>query len=399
MAIITLSNGGALFEERYAFPNPELVVRSVFRKQDIKYLKAHNASETASIVYFYGDRNYDQNLAAYVGETQVSPVQRFSNTHSKKNWFKNLKYPVVSMAESTINPWDMETRRSIEALCAYKMKQLGFEMVNAETMRWGHGVEHHPSVNVMYVESVASLLVNYQVAMLGLAGMDVKAIAALQGHFVQEEEIWDFSTAQAVVADDFASAKRMRSEEKMLALLKAGLISLNEPLYTTHKLVHRAVVLVGPDEVKWRDGTFGIRECIKAFAQEAFSTGLTSKQAEGWGSFDPLMNFAIERNEDRFRLNELWNQIKPTTESEVTEDEPDVDDEWSALVEENQLEGDEVLCNTKRGMIKEHGKIEYEGGFYYSLADFGEATGGLRKDGYGDFTVLHGGERYYLTMN
>jgi hypothetical protein len=134
MSIIRLSNGGSLFEERFSFPDPDIIVRSVFRFEDIKYLKARNASDAVSVVYFYGDRDYLNNLTHYTGETSNSPLNRYTGTHSKKDWCKSLKYPVIGMAESVLNPWDTDTRKTIESLIAYKMKQHGFATVNTDNL-------------------------------------------------------------------------------------------------------------------------------------------------------------------------------------------------------------------------------------------------------------------------
>lgn len=400
MAFITLSNGGTLIEERFSFPDPELIIRTVFRFEDIKYLKARNSSEIASIVYFYDDRDYLHNLTHYTGETSNSPLSRYQATHSKKEWCQSLTYPIIGMAESVVNPWDTETRKTIEALCAYKMKQQGFNVVNADTMNWTHGVVIPPSVNGLYADSVAKILVQHQIALLGLSGTNIHEIAKSLGHEVEEEIIEPDDTI-ILTLDYFKTPNRISSEEKFRALLLTGQITAGEPLFTNHRLIHRAVTLKTSDSVEYRGVSYKPRDALKAMAHEAYTEGLTTSQVEGWKSYDAFGGFAVERDGERKTLASLWNKIKPTEFSTPGSEEPAeiVDEEWYQLVVSNGLAGSQLICNQVSAVIGEAGSITFDGQTVWSLTAFGEAVGGLQSNGYGDFTVYHQGENYLINSD
>lgn len=397
MTIMKLSNGGALVEERFSFPDPDLTIRTVFRFDDIKYLKAR-ISEMASIVYFYGDRDYYNNLTHYTGETQNSPLSRYKSTHSKKDWCKNLKYPLIGMAESSVTPWDMDTRKTIEALCAFKMKQMGFNVINADTINWSHGVIIPPTVNSVYAESVANLLIAHQVSLLGLSGFDVKALAKEQGYQFEEEEDLTPDENIRFSLNDFASPNRIKAEEKFKALIKSGRIVLGEPLYTNHKLVHKAVNLRSPDSVEYRGVLYTPREALKAMAHEAYIEGATQRQVDGWSAYDPLMMFCVDRLDERVRLLDLWNEIKPT-ELLVDEAPVEAEDEWYSIVMSNSLVGASLHSNGFEALIGENAVIEMGEDRFVSLTAFGEAVKGLDEAGQGSFTLKHGGEVYTLRID
>jgi hypothetical protein len=397
MSIIRLSNGGSLFEERFSFPDPDITIRSVFRFEDIKYLKARNASDDVSLVYFYGDRDYLNNLTHYTGETVNSPLARYTSTHSKKEWCKSLKYPVIGMAESVLNAWDTDTRKVIEALVAYKMKQHGFSTVNTDNINWSHGVVIPSTVNGAYADSVANLLVNHQIALLGLAGKDIHFIAETLGFVIDKEPVYEADEATRLTLDDFPNPHRITATEKMIALIKTGRVNIDEPLYTTHKFIHKAAIFRKPDALEYKGNLYAPRELVKLFAHEAFTEGLTVKQGDGWTAYDPLCNFAVERNGEKVRLLDLWKEVQPTDSSQA--DDRTIDQEWYNLVISNGIAGASLTCNSKTAVIEDDARIRLDDSVYYSLTEFGEAVDGLDDSGFGDFAIIHNGDHYTITSD
>lgn len=399
MSVVKLSNGGALLEERRSFPDPDIIIRVVFRVEDIKYLNPRSASGVSSVVYFYDERDYMNSLTHYTGETSETPFARFRNTHSKKAWLQDIKYPLIGMAESLGTPWDIETRKTIESLCAYRMKELGFSVVNAETHNWAHGVSIPPTVNGAYADSVAKLLVEHQIAVLGLAGTDVRTIARRLGTLEEATEL----THEEVATTDAAETEfivqnptHLKTEEKFDILIKAGLLRIGEPLYLTHRLVDKTVMLRSPMEVEYRDAMYLPREAIKAIAHEIFTSGVTQKQAEGWNGYNALTCLAVERNNEKIKIEALWNSVKHRVAGYKTEEPDVVDEEWLNLVLTSELVGAALICNNREAVIGEKARIMIDDKTFLSLTEFGEYVDGLNDNGWGDFKIRHQGEIYTI---
>jgi hypothetical protein len=403
MSVIKLSNGGSLIEDRYSFPDPDIIIRIVFRLEDIKYLKPRSASDVSSVVYFYDDRDYLANLTHYTGETGESPLQRFRQTHSKKEWLKSIRYPLVGMAESMGTPWDIDTRKTIESLCAFKMKTLGFSVVNSQTTNWSHGVSIPPTVNGAYADSVANILVEYQIAHLGLMGVDVKKIASeLNGTTEDFSGVTEGRRTLDTDETEFivAAPAHIKSEEKFEILIKSGLLHVGEPLYLTHRLANKVVTLRGANDVEYREGHYPPREAIKAIAHEMFSQGVTARHTEGWGGYDPLANLSVERSNEQVKLKSLWDSVKHrVTGYEFAGDDETVevvDEDWLNLVLSSELAGSVVICNSVEAEIGPQAHIIVGDNAFVSLADFAEFAGGLSSEGMGDFRVRHLGEIYTI---
>lgn len=400
MTIRKLSNGSSLIEESYNYPDPEIIIRSVFRIEDIQHLKARNPSDLASVVYFYGDRDYNNNLTNYTGETQNSPYSRYKQTHSKKEWCQNLIYPFIGMAENKKDPWDMETRKTIESLVAYKMQQIGFNIVNHNNMNWSFGVTIPRSVNGVYVETVANLIVSYQLALLGLTGVNVKEIGVKLGH-ISEEIIPDYTEEpdKLITLNDFNNPRNIRAEEKLFALIKTGKIHLQEPFYTTHRIINKAVIFISPTEVDYKGNIYTPRDAIKIMAHEAYTDSLTQTQTEGWSSYDPILGFAVERENERVKLNDLWNSIKPTELQNTNKNQETVDDVWYDFVDQNGLYNCEIKCQNTTGIIHEDATIQSQHLKYYSLIAFGEAANGIKDNGQSVYTVIKNGEQFTINSD
>lgn len=394
MSVVRLSNGGALVEDRYSFPDPEIVIRTVFRLDDIKFLKPRHETDSASIVYFYDDRDYLNNLTHYTGETAQNPQTRFKNTHQRKAWLNSIKYPLVGMAESLVQPWDVDTRKTIESLCAYKMKTYGFDVVNSETMNWSHGVQVPPNVNGAYVESVARIITDYQVALLGLAGSDIRE---LTGQSVEEMEFTVEAEANEEAETLFTvkNPERLRIEEKLDILLKTGHINLGEPLHVTHHLVNKVVIIRAADNLEYQGHSYSPREAIKTIAHEIFSNGTTHKQAEGWSGYNPLHMLAVERLNEKIKLEQLWNQVKHRVTG-LQETNDVVDEEWLTLVMTHNLIGAKLYCNGKESTVGPNAIIQADGKEFLSLVEFGEYANGLNDAGWADYSIVHEGERYTI---
>jgi len=402
VSIIKLSNGGALLEERRSFPDPDIIVRMVYRLEDIKYLKPRNASDVSSVVYFYDDRDYLHNLTHYTGETSDTPLARYNQTHKKSPWLPTIKYPLIGMAESLGEPWDTETRKTIEALCAYKMKELGFGVVNAGNQNWSHGVTIPSNVNGAYADSVARIIVEHQIAVLGLAGSDIKEIARSLGIIAPETQLTTEEPATLDSAEtEFTvpNPSHLKCEEKFDILIKAGKLRIGEPLYVTHRMVSKSVILRSPSDVEYRDAHYEPREAIKAIAHEIFTHGVTTKQAEGWNGYNPLTSLAVERNNELIRIDALWNDVKHRVVGYSTQTEDVVDEEWLNLVLSSNLIGSVLICNEKEAEIGPNARILIDDKTFLSLTEFAEYVGGLSDAGYGDFKIRHQGEIYSITSN
>lgn len=400
MSLIQLPNGGFLLEESFAFPEPEIVIRVAFRLEDIKYLSPKSSRPETSLVYFYADRDYLKNLSHYTGETSNSANARFNNTHKNKDWLKKIKYPLIGIVESSSTAWTTEMRKTIESVCAYKMKSLGFDVVNSSTVNWAHGVVYPATVNGHYVETVARLVVNYQLALLGLVGVDIFSIGEELGLYEIEKPT--ITTLNTDTDDEelfsVPNPNWLKAEDKFEILIRSGKIHVDQPLYITHRLVNKTVFLRSSEKVEYKENLYSPREALKAIAHEVFAAGVTTKQAQGWSGYNPLLCYAIEVDNELIKLDVLWNEVKHRITNAENAGEI-IDEDWYQLVMSNNLAGCKLLCNTKEAEVGAKGEIHIEGHTFYSLAEYGEYADGLNDEGFGDYKVRIGAELYDITSD
>lgn len=160
-------NGAYVNEDLYKFPDPDLLIQSVSHKSDLNALGVNNTSTSNGYVYFYIDKDWQHNTVNYVGETKNSLQYRHNSTHSKKEWFANLKYPLIGIAQSPYRAWDTDTRRVIESLVLQQLKSLGMTPANSENSTWmNFDITGHPEKH--YLEKIATMIVEYQLFHLGL---------------------------------------------------------------------------------------------------------------------------------------------------------------------------------------------------------------------------------------
>lgn len=213
MALLTIG-GQKVNEDSYRFPSPDLTIQSVTRKEALKSLGSKGMKQGHGIVYFYLDRGYLENNVVYIGESGNSIQSRHNATHSKSQWFANLRYPLIGVVQSPYRRWDTDTRRAIEAQIVYELRQCGFTPFNHENSTWKDGVDFSIYDEPAYLKSVVDNIVEYILFHLGLGNDEILPDTAPSATPAQTKESpTPASTDKAGVANSDAGVLVETAEE------------------------------------------------------------------------------------------------------------------------------------------------------------------------------------------
>lgn len=171
MTLQEQKNGVMISEDVFSYPDPELIIRSVTRLEDVRYLTSLRGS--AGMVYCYGDRDWRHGLVNYTGETKNAVATRHATTHSKSLWLPQITYPLVIAVQPVGKDWDTDTRRAIESMLVYKKNLLGFDVANAENSTWRENMSTRPMEDIRYARDVVRKVIEYELHHLGMLGLDI----------------------------------------------------------------------------------------------------------------------------------------------------------------------------------------------------------------------------------
>lgn len=171
MTLKEQKNGVMISEDVFSYPDPELVIRSVTRLEDVRYLTSLRGS--AGMVYCYGDRDWRHGLVNYTGETKNAVATRHATTHSKSAWLPRITYPLIIAVQPVGKDWDTDTRRAIESMLVYKKNLLGFDVANAENSTWRENMSTRPMEDIRYARDVVRKVIEYELHHLGMLGLDI----------------------------------------------------------------------------------------------------------------------------------------------------------------------------------------------------------------------------------
>lgn len=229
------TRNGFINEDKYVFPDPEIIIQTTRNINNINMLATGEANNDNGYIYFYADADWKKNPTVYIGESKNSLQSRHNGTHKGTPWFASIKYPFIGIVNSPFQPWDTDTRRAIESITIHKVHSLGLKVVNNANSTWTNGGTIHPNVNPIYVEAVADIIVNYIVFNLGYISDKNK----------------ELNSKTKQVDSNVVEKKYTVHNVSVKDLIEAGLIAANTVIYSTERLYAGEAIILADGNIKY----------------------------------------------------------------------------------------------------------------------------------------------------
>lgn len=166
--------GVRINRDEYSYPDPEIVIRTVTRLEDVRHLTSEHAD--AGMVYTYGDRDWKNNRTNYTGESKNAVSTRHTTTHLHSEWIKTINYPLVLAIQPVHKQWDTDFRRALESMLVYKKSLLHFKVANAQNSTWRSNQVLQNLDTIRHIRDIAHLILEHELFHLGLVGVDLNAL-------------------------------------------------------------------------------------------------------------------------------------------------------------------------------------------------------------------------------